>query len=324
MAEYGENNITIGGVEVSAMTLKLAHIIEYRTPFWYNGTACNLTFGLSEQAAATAIVSINFLRKTEALWSYDDAEPTLYLAIWNTTLKVQYEAPTSTPQDRFRAETTAVYTTARQTQETEAGTAATVLEWQKRTLGLGKEQNRTVELGNEASERDSNARQNNTVHKTQAHTDEWLALHISRVLAASAATKVEVEAGNNERTTEVKTSSSQKTTIPIEANITLRGTRIPAGWRRHAGSVAPKWGYRDVQHVRPLEEGSIIRYDEARDKATLEKSIQQWDDCPEHMRPPILKPIQQYWDVFAPGGLKEAHQGVCMPYRYWKRSTRML
>ncbi|KAI2503055.1 hypothetical protein MHU86_11403 [Fragilaria crotonensis] len=116
MQAYGEKDVTIGGVEVSATTLKLTHIIEYRTPFRYNGIACNLTFGLSEHAAATAIVSINFLRKTKALWSYDDAEPNIHLTIWNTTLRIQYETPTRrtppTPQDRFRAETTAVYAAA--------------------------------------------------------------------------------------------------------------------------------------------------------------------------------------------------------------------
>ena len=112
--EYGEKDIIIGGVEVSATSLKLTHIIECRTPFRYNGISCNLTFGLSEQAAVTAIVSINFLRKTKALWSYDDADPTIHLTIWQTTLGIKYEAPTRrvapTPQDRFRAETTAVYT----------------------------------------------------------------------------------------------------------------------------------------------------------------------------------------------------------------------
>ena len=113
MQEYGEKDVNIGGVEVSATTLKLTHIIEYKTPFRYNGTACNLTFGLSEHAAATAIVSINFLRKTKALWSYDDAEPNIHLTIWNTTLRINYEPPTRrtppSPQARFRAETTAVY-----------------------------------------------------------------------------------------------------------------------------------------------------------------------------------------------------------------------
>lgn len=116
MEEYGEKEINIGGVEVSATNLKITHIIEYRTPFRYNGNTCNLTFGLSEQAAATAILSINFLRKTKALWSYDDAEPNVHLTIWNTTLKVQYEPPTRreapTQQTRFRDETTAVYTAA--------------------------------------------------------------------------------------------------------------------------------------------------------------------------------------------------------------------
>ena len=113
MQEYGESDVIIGGVEVSATALKLTHIIEYKTPFRYNGVACNLTFGLSEHAAATAILSINFLRKTKALWSYDDTEPNVHLTIWNTTLRIQYEPPTRrkapTPQDRFRAETTAVY-----------------------------------------------------------------------------------------------------------------------------------------------------------------------------------------------------------------------
>ena len=114
MQEYGEREVNIGGVEVSSTSLKFTHIIEYKTPFRYNGTACNLTFGLSEQAAATAIISINFLRKTKALWSYDDAEPNVHLTIWNSTLRVYYEPPTRrpipTPRDRFRAETTAVYT----------------------------------------------------------------------------------------------------------------------------------------------------------------------------------------------------------------------
>ena len=67
MEAYGEREINIGGVEVSAANLKITHIIEYRTPFRYNGAPCNLTFGLSEHAAATAIISINFLRKTKAL-----------------------------------------------------------------------------------------------------------------------------------------------------------------------------------------------------------------------------------------------------------------
>jgi hypothetical protein len=115
MHEYGERDVTIGGVEVSANNLKLTHIIEYKTPFRYNGVACNLTFGLSEQAAATAILSINFLRKTKALWSFDDAEPNVHLTIWNTTMRLTYEPPTRrmapSPQDRFREETTAVYTT---------------------------------------------------------------------------------------------------------------------------------------------------------------------------------------------------------------------
>jgi hypothetical protein len=63
MHEYGENDVTIGGVEVSATKLKLTHIVEYKTPYRYNGMPRNLTFGLSEHAAATAIISIIFCAK---------------------------------------------------------------------------------------------------------------------------------------------------------------------------------------------------------------------------------------------------------------------
>jgi hypothetical protein len=116
MAEYGEENVTIGGVEASnASNLQLTHVIEYKTPYRYRRESCTLAFGLSENAAATAIVSINFLRRTKALWSYDDKSPTLHLTIWNTTLRVQYEQPAQreppTPQMRFQRDCAAVYTT---------------------------------------------------------------------------------------------------------------------------------------------------------------------------------------------------------------------
>ena len=114
LSEYGEEAVTIGGVEASAAgNLHLTHIIEYKTPYWYQGEPCTLAFGLSSKAAATAIVSINFLRKTKALWSYDDTAPSIHLTIWNSTIKVQYEAPSRreppTPQMRFQREATAVY-----------------------------------------------------------------------------------------------------------------------------------------------------------------------------------------------------------------------
>jgi hypothetical protein len=115
MTEYGEENVMIGGVEASAAgNLELTHIIEYKTPYHHRGEPCTLVFGLSEKAAAAAILSINFLRKTKALWSYDDAAPNVHLTIWNTSLAVQYEAPTRrpppTPQTRFQQEATVIYT----------------------------------------------------------------------------------------------------------------------------------------------------------------------------------------------------------------------
>lgn len=124
MSAYGEDNVTIGGVEAStAGNLQLTHVIEYKTPFRYRGEPCTIAFGLSEKAAATAILSINFLRKTKALWSYDDTAPNVHLTIWNTTLRVNYEQPTRrdppTPQTRFRQATTAVYSTRTNTSDHE-------------------------------------------------------------------------------------------------------------------------------------------------------------------------------------------------------------
>ena len=56
---------------------------------------------------------------------------------------------------------------------------------------------------------------------------------------------------------------------------------------------------------------SIIKYDEAKHGETLRKSV-QWDNCPGHLREPILRLIKKHWDVFAQEGLKNHIRGfVC-------------
>jgi hypothetical protein len=99
------------------MNTKITHIIKYQMPFqqYTNGNPCILSFGLSNQGAAMAILCINFLCKMKAaLWSYyyDDAEPNVHTLIWKMTLKVQYKPPmrrgTPRQQMRFRGKTTLV------------------------------------------------------------------------------------------------------------------------------------------------------------------------------------------------------------------------
>jgi hypothetical protein len=80
-----DHNITIGRVDASAAggSLKLTHsIIEYKTPFQYQGEPCSQSNIWVKQ---TAILSINFLKKPpEALWSYDNKTPTVHLSIWTS------------------------------------------------------------------------------------------------------------------------------------------------------------------------------------------------------------------------------------------------
>jgi hypothetical protein len=120
--EYGEREITIGGVEVSATALKLTHIIPDRDTLPIQRYSMQSHIWTERTSSGQSAIRINqlFCRKTKALWSYDDAEPkrapnnlehnTTY------TVRTTHKAHTApTPQDRFRAEATAVYTTTHNT-----------------------------------------------------------------------------------------------------------------------------------------------------------------------------------------------------------------
>lgn len=93
ISEYNEPDIVIGGANHND-SMTVTHIIIYHTPMSSNGKPSFLSFGLSKDAAATAIVSINFLRNAKALWNFDDVRPTLYLQKWNRSVDVMYLAPT--------------------------------------------------------------------------------------------------------------------------------------------------------------------------------------------------------------------------------------
>ena len=135
-----------------------------------------------------------------------------------------------------------------------------------------------------------------------------------RVLAASAATKEEVESakqrmddGSKPVVTEKRpyrpkpTSQYEEPTYLPDDDDTLEVLY------RNGGTAISK----TRQEVSERDPCSIIKYDENKHGEELRKSL-QWDDCPGEFRPPILELIKQYWDVFATEGLKHHIRGfVC-------------
>ena len=76
---------------------------------------------------------------------------------------------------------------------------------------------------------------------------------------------------------------------------------------RNGGTAISK----TIEEVEDRDPSSIIKYDEDKHGETLRKSL-QWEDCPTQLREPITKLIKEYWDVFAPEGLKQHIRGfVC-------------
>lgn len=92
LSHYNERDITLGGANHND-SLMITHIIIYKTPMNRQGKPCLLAFGLSKEAAATAIVSITFLKQAKALWNFDDTSPSIYFQAWNESAAVQYVAP---------------------------------------------------------------------------------------------------------------------------------------------------------------------------------------------------------------------------------------
>ena len=135
-----------------------------------------------------------------------------------------------------------------------------------------------------------------------------------RILAASSATKEEIETaktryddGSKPVTTE-KRPYRPKLASQYEEPAYLPDDDDTLDVLYRNGGVAISKTRQDIGERAPE---TIIKYDEDKHGEILQKSM-QWEDCPEHLRPAITKIIKQYWDVFAPEGLKHHIRGfVC-------------
>lgn len=101
LAHFNLEDLIIGGANHND-SLIITHLIVYKTPMQHKGQQCLLSFGLSAEAAATAIVSITFLKKAKALWNFDETSPSIYFQTWNESVAVEYSPPSrrAPPQRR--------------------------------------------------------------------------------------------------------------------------------------------------------------------------------------------------------------------------------
>lgn len=102
--------IQIGGIGKNGNPVTLTHEITYRMPYEMNGATVRISFGLSEDAAASALVGIGFFTKTRAILSFSNpAEPTLHMQAIQLNLPVEFE-PSSVRDPPVRTDSAQVYT----------------------------------------------------------------------------------------------------------------------------------------------------------------------------------------------------------------------
>ena len=90
VSDYQKNDIVIGSADKGNL-LNITHIISYKTPYRVNGAQINVAIGLSLNAAATALLSIDFLRKMKALWNFDNMASTIHFGTINKTFPIEYQ-----------------------------------------------------------------------------------------------------------------------------------------------------------------------------------------------------------------------------------------
>ena len=144
----------------------------------------------------------------------------------------------------------------------------------------------------------------------QTRTNE---IHI-RILAASAATKEEVEQAQQRARDGSKPVSIEKrpyrpkpiSTYQEPSYLPDEDDTLEVIYKSGGTAIS-----RTIKEVEERDPTTIIKFDEQKHGATLEKSL-QWDDCPTEMRGPIKELVKAYWDVFAQEGLKHHIKGfVC-------------
>jgi Reverse transcriptase (RNA-dependent DNA polymerase)/RNase H-like domain found in reverse transcriptase len=138
-------------------------------------------------------------------------------------------------------------------------------------------------------------------------------IHV-RILAASSATQEEIETaktryndGSKPVTTE-KRPYRPKLASQYEEPAYLPDDDDTLELLYRNGGVAISKHKAEIGEREPC---TIIKYKEEKHGETLKKSL-QWEDCPEKLRPRITDIVKQYWDVFAPEGLRHHIRGfVC-------------
>jgi len=91
--------IPVGGVGKGGTSgLVVTHVVVYRTVLKAGNVDARVAFGLSEQAAASALVGIGFLQKTKAVVSFaNNEDPSLVMAPLGLTLPIAFETPSVRP-----------------------------------------------------------------------------------------------------------------------------------------------------------------------------------------------------------------------------------
>lgn len=163
---------------------------------------------------------------------------------------------------------------------------------------------KTVDDTREQNENDSNKTNNYNAHKHNG----------PKAFAASAATKAEIEAAaQRAKDGSRPVITGKRPYRPKMASMYEEPEYLPDEddtleiLYRSGGTAISKQRH----ELEPRDPASIIQFNPEKHQETLNKSI-QWDDCPESLRPKISELIKQYWDVFAPEGLKNHIRGfVC-------------
>ena len=97
LTETGQQ-IRIGGVEADAGGVVITHVITYWLPFLVRGERAQLSFGLSDAVAATALLGCGFIRSTRCNLNFEDEDhPTVYVGALGKTLRLTMEEPSIRP-----------------------------------------------------------------------------------------------------------------------------------------------------------------------------------------------------------------------------------
>lgn len=101
--------IHVGGVGNSG-GLTVTHVVTYRMPVKKDGIEARISFGLSEQAVASALIGVGFFTRTKAVISFANKnDPALIIAKLGLNLPITYEQPTVRPPPKSKDTSQAYY-----------------------------------------------------------------------------------------------------------------------------------------------------------------------------------------------------------------------